>query len=219
MSKVFSLVIAPSAITALSISNATINDGVTGSLTNIALFTAGGAPPYTWSIESGNLPPGISLVSSGADYGSALGPGVYYLLGRVMQPGVYTFTAKVTDANNAVATRTFTWNVSRLAYQSTVLPTAATSTLVYNQPYTQKLLALGGTGTYSNWTNTAGDAAWPRAELDDGRRQRHADEHGQLRHADSRHRHRRQLIHRKHQLQHRRTDGDDPEFRASPPLC
>ena len=49
-------------------------------------------------------------------------------------------------------------NVSRLAYQTTSLPLSGT-TLVYNQSYTQALLALGGTGDYPAWTNLSATPA------------------------------------------------------------
>ena len=164
VSKLFTLVINPTATAALAITTTTLNDVVTGNGVTTGLAGTGGAPPYTWALDSGTLPPGISFVTSGGDYASNLGTGLPFLIGRAMQPGGYTFTLRLTDHDGATATRTFTWNVSRLAYQSTVLPLSGT-TLVYNQAYTQTLLALGGTGTYTNWTNLSIDppgSLWAR---------------------------------------------------------
>jgi hypothetical protein len=69
-----------------------------------------------------------------------------------MQVGTYNFTLAVTDAASVTATKAFTWNVSPLANEYFSLPLSGT-TLVWNTPYSQPLLALGGTPPYS-WTTT-----------------------------------------------------------------
>lgn len=49
------------------------------------LLAAGGSAPYTWSLASGSLPPGLSLSTSGRVFGSPL------------KDGTFTFEARVVD--------------------------------------------------------------------------------------------------------------------------
>jgi hypothetical protein len=56
------------------------------------LAATGGTPPYTWTILSGSLPPGLTLSSSGVISGTPTGA------------GTYSFTVKVTDSASGSAT-------------------------------------------------------------------------------------------------------------------
>src|SRR5581483_7470347 len=80
-------------------------------------------------------------------------PGLAYLTGRFTETNLFTFTLRVTDAASNSVTRAFTWRVSPLTNQYFSLPLAAGG-LVYNTPYSQPLLAMGGSGSYT-WTATA----------------------------------------------------------------
>lgn len=55
---------------------------------HIPLHARGGVPPYRWSVESGDLPEGMSLSPEGL------------LAGRVNKPGTIRFTVTVQDANS-----------------------------------------------------------------------------------------------------------------------
>jgi hypothetical protein len=57
-----------------------------------SLSASGGSPPYTWSLASGSLPPGVSLSSSGV------------LSGTPSATGVWSFTVRVSDGGQT-ATR------------------------------------------------------------------------------------------------------------------
>ena len=69
-----------------------------------SLQTSGGTSTYTWSIASGTVPPGTT-VRNGAN------PALLYDEGT---PGVYQFTVRATDNNNAsnVADRLITYTIS-----------------------------------------------------------------------------------------------------------
>jgi len=54
------------------------------------LAAKGGTPPYTWSVTSGALPPGLSLSGSGV------------ISGKPTTKGTFNFTVKVTDTSSPV---------------------------------------------------------------------------------------------------------------------
>jgi hypothetical protein len=63
-----------------------------------ALMVTGGTPPYTFSVATGTLPPGLTLnTSTGAITGTPTAPG--------------TFTIQVTDANGVVSTGTCAYSI------------------------------------------------------------------------------------------------------------
>jgi hypothetical protein len=60
---------------------------------------AAGTPPYAWAAMGGGLPPGLTLDADGT------------IAGLSLNPGVYTFTAQVTNALGYIASRTFTLSI------------------------------------------------------------------------------------------------------------
>jgi uncharacterized protein (TIGR03437 family) len=61
----------------------------------------GGTPPYTYGIQSGTLPPGLTFSTENQGY----------ISGTPIQRGSYTFVVKATDANGCLATRSYTINI------------------------------------------------------------------------------------------------------------
>jgi uncharacterized repeat protein (TIGR03803 family) len=84
---VFALSLAPLVATA-SLHNGTNNMAYSQTLT-----AAGGQLPYSWSLISGGLPPGLILATNGG------------ITGIPTAVGTFNFTSKVTDAANHTATR------------------------------------------------------------------------------------------------------------------
>ncbi len=151
--KVFSLMVAASSPQALSIwTGNALSDTPLGSTYTTTLTAFGGTPGYTWSLEpDSTLPPGLFLVSPGETICESCGPGLPYLAGRPTAVGSYSFTLRATDSASptpAYVLRTFTLNVTSVWIQYSDLPLSGT-TLVYNTAYTQPMLGLGGSGSYT----------------------------------------------------------------------
>jgi large repetitive protein len=103
------------------------------------LTATGGTTPYTWSVNAGTLPPGLTLSSAGV------------LSGTPTTTGSYPFTVNVIDKNNGIATASIT------------LVVGAGLALTFGTPpggqvgvaYTDTLTATGGTLPYT-WSVSAG---------------------------------------------------------------
>ncbi len=84
---------------ALNIANPSVPNGVVQSPYNTTLVPSGGLAPYTWTLNSGALPPGLTLSSGGIISGT---PPVSDLgSGGVAKK--YSFVVKVTDSQTPTA--------------------------------------------------------------------------------------------------------------------
>lgn len=90
-----------------------------------SLVAGAGTPPYRWTVAAGALPPGVELNSDGVLFGD---PGI---------TGTFNFTAQVTDAALATATRDFavTIGVSPSIVTPAPLPDAMAG-VAYSQSFT-----------------------------------------------------------------------------------
>jgi hypothetical protein len=125
---------APLAVAAMSLPAAT-----EGRAYAVQLVATGGDGVYSWTIENGSLPNGVTLTTGGA------------VTGTPAAGGEFTFTAKVTDGAERVATRSLSLTVERA-------PTIQTASLPpgdVGEPYAAQLTATGGTGAFT-WTVTQG---------------------------------------------------------------
>lgn len=89
----------------LSISTATLSPPTVGQAYFAKLQATGGTPPYTWNVQSGLLPGGLSLSAAGQ------------ITGTPSAGGVSSFTAQVTDSASpkATASKSFSLSVSAAA--------------------------------------------------------------------------------------------------------
>ena len=71
--------------------------GVIGTPYSTTLLAEGGNPPYTWSVASGALPPGLLLASA---------TGI--ISGTPTTAGTFGFTVQVTDSSQVIVTKQFT---------------------------------------------------------------------------------------------------------------
>ncbi|MDX8388894.1 MAG: Ig domain-containing protein, partial [Mariprofundaceae bacterium] len=116
------------------------------------LETTGGTGGYTYSIELGQLPNGLTLDSTG------------YLHGFPSVAGDYTFALRVTDSAGNFARQTFNITIAAAPVTAPTPPaviapvaitTAALPDATNGQVYSTNLTATGGNGTYS-WSIAGG---------------------------------------------------------------
>jgi subtilisin family serine protease len=109
-----SISVAPAPVPPPTITTTTLPGGSVGVSYNATLQATGGTPPYTWSLDSGALPAGLTLNSS---------TGV--ISGAPTTGGVSTFTAKVTDGAVQADTEALSIAIMGLT-QVTATPSATT---------------------------------------------------------------------------------------------
>jgi len=104
------------------------------------LTETGGTSPFTWSVSSGTLPPGVTLAASTG-----------LLSGTPTAAGSYTFTVEVTDAGGLAATESVSMTI--IAGPSLHFPTPSDGET--GSVYSDTLAASGGTGPYT-WSVSSG---------------------------------------------------------------
>jgi Protein of unknown function (DUF1566)/Putative Ig domain/Carboxypeptidase regulatory-like domain/Glucodextranase, domain B/Purple acid Phosphatase, N-terminal domain len=124
-----------------AISTASLPAGNVGVPYNQSLTATGGKTAYTWSVSSGTLPAGLTLVAS---------TGV--ISGTPTTVVTSSVTFKVTDANAKTATKALSITINATP------PSITTTTLANGYAgvsYSQTLVATGGKTSYT-WSRTAG---------------------------------------------------------------
>jgi sugar lactone lactonase YvrE len=113
--------------------------GTTGVAYSSALSATGGVLPYSWSVSSGTLPPGLTLSNAGA------------ITGKPSTPGTFDFTVTVTDSVSSTAAQSL-----EIKVVAPLIISAATSyQAVEGASYSQPLTATGGTPPYV-WSVVSG---------------------------------------------------------------
>jgi Putative Ig domain len=137
--KAFSLTI--SAPTLSITSSSPLAAGTVGTAYSQNLTASGGTPPFTWSVQSGTLPAGITLSTAGV------------LSGTPTSAGTSNFTVRVADSGSQIATKAFSITISPaplLITTTSPLPAGTVGTA-----YSQNLEATGGTSPYT-WSVASG---------------------------------------------------------------
>ncbi|MEW6207397.1 MAG: putative Ig domain-containing protein, partial [Acidobacteriota bacterium] len=111
-----------------------------GSAFTHQLAATGGTTPYTWSIVSGALPPGLNLAGG-------------VISGTPSAAGSFAFTAQVKDSQSRTGQKSITINVSPPPLSIT---TSSLANAMRGAAYNQPLSATGGTQPYT-WAITGGN--------------------------------------------------------------
>jgi Putative Ig domain len=81
--------------TTLSVTTTSLPNGNVGAAYAATLQASGGVQPYTWSLSSGSLPPGLTL-----------NPATGSIAGTPTTAGTFAFTAQVVDSESPTVTKT-----------------------------------------------------------------------------------------------------------------
>jgi hypothetical protein len=124
---------------AINASGGTDLGGTVGQSFARNFFLSGGAGPYTWSVASGQLPPGLSLktFSDPRDANDELA-------GTPTTAGTYTFTMRLADYQGDQATQQFTATIDPPLQIASTMPAGTVGV-----PYSHDLIAQGGAPPYS----------------------------------------------------------------------
>lgn len=121
----------------LTIATTSLPNGGVGQAYSQAITMANGTSPFTPTLASGSLPPGVTL---GTGTGSSGGT----LTGSPTTAGTYTFAIQVKDAGGQTATQTYTVTIGAFAITTTSL-----SDGTVNNGYYQTLAVSNGTSPYT----------------------------------------------------------------------
>ncbi|QNU15842.1 putative Ig domain-containing protein [Thermomonas sp. XSG] len=134
------ITITPSA-SAITVSPASLPTLTAGTPFSQTLTSSGGVTPYTYNVQSGALPPGLTLSSSGI------------LSGTPTQRGAYSFSVRSTDSTSPTAQfvdKGYTGTVAN----PTLMLTTASGTAIQNVAFTQTLATSGGVAPYTYMLET-----------------------------------------------------------------
>lgn len=123
----------------ITITSSTLPNGATGAAYNASLAAKGGnGGPYTWSLASGSLPPGIGLGANGL------------LSGNPSAAGAFTFSVRASDGVSPPVSGSVSITIfGALSITTTSLPDG-----VAGKPYgPESIAAKGGSGTFT-WSGS-----------------------------------------------------------------
>ncbi len=124
----------------ITISPASLNAMTDGIAFSQTITASGGTSPYSYSVVSGSLPPGITLASNGTLSGTPTGA------------GPYSFTVQAQDSSTgsgAPYTTTRVYSATVGVPTISVAPAGTTLNAAYGHAYSQTFSASGGTGPYT----------------------------------------------------------------------
>jgi hypothetical protein len=146
-------------INPLSITTASVANGAIGQVyATQNLAATGGTTPYTFTVTSGSLPPGLTLAGNGTLSGTPASS-------AAIETGVHNFQVSITDANGLSSTpQAYSIRVSvPPKIDDTSLPPALLS-----RPYAHTMKRRGGVNPFISAANLASQITWGATGLPDG---------------------------------------------------
>lgn len=122
----------------ITVNPASLPGGTIGTAYNQVISATGGTAPYSFTVLSGSLPPGVTLATNGT------------LSGTPSSAGSFTFTVRATDTPGCTGQRTYTVAITgsggcgTISLNPSVLPNGVVGTA-----YNQTVIASGGNGSYA----------------------------------------------------------------------
>ena len=113
----------------MTIATATLPQTEAGASYTTSIAASGGTPPYTWSITAGSPAPGLSLNAASGQIG-----------GTATAPGVFRFTARVTDSAGVQDEKQFDLTIGG----GFAIAACPTPTVAIGDPYSSSLSTAGG---------------------------------------------------------------------------
>lgn len=122
----------------ITLSPSTLPNGTLGAAYSQTITASGGTAPYSFTLVSGSLPPGLSLSTSGA------------LTGTPTSAGSFTFTVRATDSAGCFGSRVYTIVINPAACPTITLSPTTLPAAIAGTPYGPvTITATGGTGPYT----------------------------------------------------------------------
>ena len=116
----------------------TLPSGTVGDPYSQTVTASGGTAPYTYSVSSGTLPPGLSLNSATGD-----------ISGTPTLAGTFNFVITATDANNCTGNRIYFVAIADIGCPVIDLTPANLPDGVVGSAYNQTIVATGGIAPYT----------------------------------------------------------------------
>ena len=129
---------------ALSILTTELGEANAGTEFAQTLVANGGTTPYTWSVTSGSLPPGLTLVESTGE-----------IIGTPTEAGSFSFTAKATDSSSPAQSATVALGITVNATSPLGVTTSSLESGMQGDYYDQTVAAEGGVSP-DEWSVSSG---------------------------------------------------------------
>jgi hypothetical protein len=122
----------------ITVNPATLPNGSVGTPYNQLLSATGGTAPYTFSLSSGSLPPGLLLNG-----------GTGTIAGTPTTAGTFSFSITATDANGCTGSRPYSITIASVGCPAILLNPTTLPAGVAQMFYSQQITASGGTAPYT----------------------------------------------------------------------